>query len=77
MRNRVKRRIREAARSVYPQMQPGYDLLLVARPAAATATFFELASALGTLIDRARLRRPPERGSAAGNDAVPDGRPSP
>ena len=56
VRNRVKRRIREAARALYPEFRAGYDIVLIARTAAAKASEPELAGALASLLDRARLR---------------------
>jgi ribonuclease P protein component len=58
-RNRVKRRIREAGRAIYPDIIPGHDIVLIARPAAAAATALELQEAVASLLARARLRRAP------------------
>jgi ribonuclease P protein component len=62
-RNRVKRRIREAARSIYPHLQPGYDLIVIARQPAATANFTELLTAMTSVLPRttvgAALRHQP------------------
>ena len=40
VRNRIRRRLREAAKLVFPEhAAPGFDYVLVARPAALRATF--------------------------------------
>lgn len=41
-RNRVKRRLREIFRHARPDIQPGYDIVVVARTSAADATYQEL-----------------------------------
>lgn len=46
VRNRVKRRMREAVRRRIPQMRLGQHVVLIARPAAAGATFCELENAI-------------------------------
>ena len=45
-RNRVRRRIRETLRQIAPHDGPGRDILIVARPASASASFAELRAAL-------------------------------
>lgn len=52
-RNLVKRRLREATRALRPA--DGWDVVIVARPAAATADFAQLGGALRSLFGRARL----------------------
>ncbi len=54
-RNRIKRRFREAARQVLPELgRPGTDYVLIARPGAADRPFDALLDDLrGALIDRA------------------------
>lgn len=52
VRNQVKRRIREAVRSFYGKIQPGVDLVLIARPAASKAAYADLARAVDSLIER-------------------------
>ena len=54
-RNRVRRRLREAYRSYRGLLAGGADLALVAQPAAAQASYWELRSALGELLRRAGL----------------------
>jgi ribonuclease P protein component len=65
VRNRVRRRLREILRAALPGTRSGFDLILVARAAAAKATFAELAEAVQSLVQRARLSRPPEEGEDA------------
>ena len=64
IRNRVKRRIREAARHLYSRIQPGCDVVVVGRPASAGASFEDLARALETLLTRARLLAPGATGQS-------------
>lgn len=53
VRNRVKRRLREAVRSLGPA--GGWDVVIVARPAAAEATYIGLHAALTSLLRRAAI----------------------
>lgn len=54
-RNRVRRRIRESLRSRYAQLQPGRDLVVIARPPALEASWSQLQDAIHTVIARAGL----------------------
>ena len=56
-RNRVKRRLREAVRRRLWNAQPGWDMIVIARPEAADADYAALASELQDLLTRARLLR--------------------
>ena len=56
-RNRVKRRLREAIRRRLWKTQPGWDMIVIARPEAADAEYTVLASELYDLLIRARLLR--------------------
>lgn len=56
IRNRVKRRIREALRAKYSTICPGYDLIVIARPPAASASLADLSAAIDQLLDRATVR---------------------
>lgn len=58
-RNRIRRRLREAARAVVPQAaETGYDYVLVARRAALTADYCDLLQAVeGTLKQIHKSRR--------------------
>jgi ribonuclease P protein component len=57
VRNRARRRIREALRLRYPAIAPGHDLVLVARPASATASWPEIERGVDVLLTRAGLWR--------------------
>lgn len=61
VRNRVKRLIREAVRRLLPSIPPGRDLVFVARPAIAEASYEQVSQAVTILLGRARLltQRPP------------------
>ena len=64
-RNRIKRRIREAARAIYPQLDSGYDLILIARQPAAQASFAQLTEALVSVLPRMDAGRPLRRAAVA------------
>ena len=53
VRNTVRRRLREALRGRPAIIAPGLDILLIARPAAARATWHDLTTALDLLLKRA------------------------
>jgi ribonuclease P protein component len=55
VRNRVRRRLREAMRARTARLAPGHDLVLVARPPAAEASWPELNQALDSVLARAGL----------------------
>ncbi len=52
VRNRVRRRIREALRALAPSIQPGWDVLLVARPALVGADYETLVKTLRRQLAR-------------------------
>lgn len=54
-RNRVRRRLRELMRERYGELETGWDLLLIARPDAARASYPELREALGSLLRRSDI----------------------
>ncbi len=56
-RNRVRRRLRELVRTRLEGIDPGWDLLLIARPAAAEATHAELGAALDALVAQTGIGR--------------------
>lgn len=56
-RNRVKRRLREAVRRRLWKTQPGWDMIVIARPEAANAEYAALASDVFDLLSRARILR--------------------
>jgi ribonuclease P protein component len=53
VRNKVRRRLREALRARLDRLVPGYDLLVVARPRSASASWAELNAALDNVLARA------------------------
>ena len=53
VRNRVRRRLREEIRSLLPSMRPGWDVLVIARPAIVRADYGALRAALARLLGRA------------------------
>jgi len=57
-RNRAKRLLREAMRPLLPQLRPGWDLILIARPALITSTMQEIRQTLMDLLRRARILSP-------------------
>jgi ribonuclease P protein component len=52
VRNRVRRRLREAIRSLLPSLRPGWDVLVIARPAIVGADHGAIGSALRRLLAR-------------------------
>jgi ribonuclease P protein component len=52
VRNRVRRRLREALRVMAPSFQPGWDVLIIARPAIVEADHDALVGALRKLLTR-------------------------
>ena len=57
-RNRAKRLLRAAMQSVITSVAPGWDIVLVARPALVDSDSFEVREALLTLLRRAQLVLP-------------------
>jgi ribonuclease P protein component len=55
VRNGIRRRLRTILRAIDTDIEPGYDILLVARPAAASVKQADLESALRQLLHGARL----------------------
>ena len=52
VRNRVRRRLREALRAMAPSFQPGWDVLIIARPAIVEADHDALVGALHRTLVR-------------------------
>jgi ribonuclease P protein component len=52
VRNRTRRRLREALRVMAPSFQPGWDVLIIARPALVEADHGALVGALRRLLER-------------------------
>ncbi len=54
-RNRIKRRLRAAMGQAHSCLLPGYDIVVIARPAALAQPFNELQRILNKLLSQARL----------------------
>jgi ribonuclease P protein component len=57
-RNRAKRLLREAMRTLLPNIASNLDLILIARPGLATATLEETRQALRNVLGRAQIYNP-------------------
>jgi ribonuclease P protein component len=57
-RNRAKRLLREAMRTLIPNIASGFDLILIARPRLPSATLEETRQALLILLQRAQILTP-------------------
>jgi ribonuclease P protein component len=57
-RNRAKRLLREAVRTLIPNIASGFDLILIARPRLVSATLEETRQALLNLLQRAQILTP-------------------
>lgn len=68
VRNRVKRRLREAARRA--PVRPGWDVVVIARKEAAQADYHRLAGSLYSLLARARLLEDRARAAGQGEGQV-------
>ena len=55
VRNRVRRRLREAVRLCYRHITPGWDLVWIARPPILEAGFQEIAAAVEGLLRQAKV----------------------
>jgi ribonuclease P protein component len=60
VRNRLRRRLREALRALAPSFQPGWDVLIIARPALVTATHDELTGTVARLLRRGGVLEGPQ-----------------
>ncbi len=67
-RNRVKRLFREILRLT--PLQPGWDIIFIARPAAATADYVSLKKSANNLLFRAKLLRPPKNTASLESSVV-------
>lgn len=62
-RNRIRRRLREAMRRLHPQLRPGYDVVVIARPPVVNAAFSSILDALKDALGQAKLKDAQERGA--------------
>lgn len=63
VRNRVRRRLREIVRSLTPRVERGWDVLIVARPGSAGASYAQLREVLARLFARAGILASKECGA--------------
>jgi ribonuclease P protein component len=54
-RNHAKRLLRHAIQQVFPVVNPGWDIVVIARRTIAQATFQQIVTALAGLLGRAKL----------------------
>ena len=55
VRNHAKRLMREAVRHRLPNIAPGWDIIVIARSGAASATLTDIDAAIANLLHRAKL----------------------
>jgi ribonuclease P protein component len=55
VRNRLRRQLREAMRSIHDQLRPGFDMAVIARQPSLNLTYWELRETLIKLMRRAAL----------------------
>lgn len=60
VRNRIRRRLREIYRLSQPKMKQGFDIILVARSRAATATYWDLERAYFRMCEKLDLLEQPK-----------------
>lgn len=73
VRNRIKRRLREAMRLRIDQVAPGWDLVFIARQPIRTADYDEMDAACARLLRRAHLFQEEGAGRAAASSSPRNG----
>lgn len=68
-RNRIKRRLREIMRLQQDSLQPGWDILLIARQPIRNADYHEMETACARLLRRAQLLQTADAQSTGASDA--------
>ncbi len=68
-RNRIKRRLREIMRLLQDSLQPGWDIVLIARQPIRSADYHEMETACARLLRRAQLFQAGVAQSTGANDA--------
>ena len=64
-RNRIRRRVREAVRLLYPQIAPGWDVVFIARsPALAEIAFPQLQALVQQALQRAGVLQASDGGQS-------------
>jgi len=66
LRNRIKRRMREAVAARLSRIPPGWDIVLVARTGTVGADFWSIAEALDALLVRAGIMTQPRTRAGTG-----------
>lgn len=61
VRNRVKRRLREALTPLIPTIKEGYDLIFIARDAVVNEKFTAIGASMQYLLHKANLLKDPEK----------------
>ena len=69
-RNLVKRRLREVIRRRLWNVAPGWDMIVIARPNAATADYEALRDEVDSLLAQARVLREPDNQGRSTNDTT-------
>ena len=62
VRNRIKRRLREAVRLLMPRLAAGYDLVFIGRQGSAEVAYGEIERALAQVLERAHVLAPAAAG---------------
>ena len=76
VRNKIKRRLREATRLRMAQIRPGWDIVFIARKPIGQASYQEIDAACARLLRRASLLREPRRELRRNDEAsAPGSRP--
>jgi ribonuclease P protein component len=68
VRNRVRRLLRESVRLRWQDIEPGWDIVLIARTPAAQTDFWQVKAALDSLLERASLL---QASHTPGNESAP------
>jgi len=68
MRNRVKRRLREALTPLIPSIRGGVNIIFIARAPIREASFLSIREAMKTSLERARLLKPLENNEDGTNE---------
>ncbi|MBK8046710.1 MAG: ribonuclease P protein component [Anaerolineales bacterium] len=70
MRNRIKRRLREAVRIQMKRIRPGWDIIFIARRQIRSADYHEMEAACARLLRRAQLYVDGDAQTEAGNEPL-------
>lgn len=67
-RNRARRLLREAVRQIHPQIRPGYDMIIVARPFLVDQSLATIQAVIVAALKKANLLLTDDRGEMKGED---------